>query len=228
MFRIMVVDSGNAFRQQADQLLSAAGFDALCVSDGSQALDILERKHIDLILLDAALADGSGLELLRQLRGSGFDLPVILTADAKNLPDRKAALRSGADECMLKPIDREELLLRIDSLLKRCRAVSDRRLCIGSSVLIYDDFSIEQGSKSIALPRKEFMLLYKLLSSPNKTFTRRQLMDEIWDPDTDSGEHTVTVHVNHLRKKLCKVPDFQIVTIRGLGYKAVYKRHSFI
>ena len=122
---------------------------------------------------------------------------------------------------MTKPADEEELLLRIGALLRRAQAISSRRLTVGNTTLIYDDLAVEWDGKITELPRKEFQLLYRLLSCPNKTFTRRQLMDEIWDLDTDSDEHTVNVHINRLRDRFKGNPDFAIVTVRGLGYKAV-------
>ena len=221
MFRILVVDGDRKTRKAAVDLLVDAGYEPVPAANGPEALDILERKHIDLLLLDVVLPKMDGFELLRQLRASGCDLPILVVTARQSLADRKLGLRLGADDYIPKPADDEELLLRIAALLRRCRAVTDHRLTVGSTVLTYDNFSVEYGGTSTELPRKEFLLLYKLLSSPNKTFTRRQLMDEIWDMDSDSDEHTVVVHIGRLREKFRHDPDFEILTIRGLGYKAV-------
>ena len=221
MFRILVADGDRTDRRRAEELLLDAGYEPVTVSSGPEALDILERKHIDLMLLDVTLPKLDGFELLGQLRSSGFDLPIMIVTARQSLADKKRGLRLGADDYMAKPADPEEVLLRTAALLRRARAITDRRLAIGSTVLVYDNFSIEYGGTSLELPRKEFLLLYKLLSNANKTFTRRQLMDEIWDMDSDSDEHTVVVHVGRLREKLRANHDFEIVTVRGLGYKAV-------
>lgn len=158
---------------------------------------------------------------LSQLRGSGFDFPVLIVTAKQALPDKKQGLRLGADDYMTKPADEEEMLLRIAALLRRAQAITDRKLTVGAFTLVYDNFSLEREGEVTVLPKREFLLLYKLLSNLNKTFTRRQLMDEIWDMDSESDEHTVVVHVNRLRERFRDNPDFEIVTIRGLGYKAV-------
>lgn len=156
-----------------------------------------------------------------QIRNAGFETPVMMITAKQAPADKKYGLRLGADDYMVKPVDEEEMLLRIAALLRRAQAVSARRLTVGSTTLIYDSFLLEQNHIRTELPRKEFLILFKLLSSPNKTFTRRQLMEEIWDLDSDSEDHTVVVHINRLREKLKYNPDFEIVTVRGLGYKAV-------
>ena len=173
------------------------------------------------MILDVMMPGMDGFELLRQLRGNGFDLPVLMLTAKQTLPDIKQGLRLGADDYMTKPADEEEMLLRIAALLRRAQAITERKLTVGDTVLTYDNYSVERGGESAELPKKEFLLLYKLLSNPNKTFTRRQLMDEIWDLDSDSDEHTVVVHVNRLRERFRTNPDFEIITVRGLGYKAV-------
>lgn len=221
MFRILVAEDDRGARRLMEDTLLDAGYEPILASDGQQALDILERKHIDLLLLDVMMPKIDGFELLRQLRSSGYDLPVLIVTAKQTLPEKKQGLRLGADDYMVKPVDEEEMLLRIAALLRRARAVTERKLTVGSSTLIYDNFSVEQSGKTTELPKKEFLLLFKLLSTPNKTFTRQQLMDEIWDLDSDSDEHTVVVHINRLREKFRENPDFEIVTVRGLGYKAV-------
>lgn len=221
MFRILVVEDDRGARRLTEDVLLDAGYEPITASNGLEALDIMERKHIDLIVLDVMMPEMDGFELLQQLRCSGFDLPVLIVTAKQTLPDKKQGLRLGADDYMVKPVDEEEMLLRISALLRRAQAITERKLTIGSTVLTYDNYSIERGGEIAELPKKEFLLLYKLLSNPNKTFTRRQLMDEIWDLDSDSDEHTVVVHVNRLRERFRTNPDFEIITVRGLGYKAV-------
>lgn len=221
MFRILVVEDDRGTRRLTEDVLLDAGYEPITASNGLEALDIMERKHIDLIVLDVMMPEMDGFELLQQLRCNGFDLPVLIVTAKQTLPDKKQGLRLGADDYMVKPVDEEEMLLRISALLRRAQAITERKLTIGSTVLTYDNYSIERGGESAELPKKEFLLLYKLLSNPNKTFTRRQLMDEIWDLDSDSDEHTVVVHVNRLRERFRTNPDFEIITVRGLGYKAV-------
>ena len=221
MFRILVVEDDRGTRRLMEDVLLDAGYEPITASNGLDALDILERKHVDLMILDVMMPEMDGFELLTQLRSSGYDFPVLIVTAKQALPDRKQGLRLGADDYMVKPADEEEMLLRIAALLRRAQAITERKLTVGATVLTYDNFSVSRGEKTMELPKKEFLLLYKLLSNPNKTFTRRQLMDEIWDLDSDSDEHTVVVHVNRLRERFRTNPDFEIITVRGLGYKAV-------
>ncbi len=221
MFRILVVEDDRGARRLTEDILLDAGYEPITASNGLEALDVMERKHIDLMILDVMMPGMDGFELLRQLRGNGFDLPVLMLTAKQTLLDIKQGLRLGADDYMTKPADEEEMLLRIAALLRRAQAITERKLTVGDTVLTYDNYSVERGGESAELPKKEFLLLYKLLSNPNKTFTRRQLMDEIWALDSDSAEHTVVVHVNWLRERFRTNPDFEIITVRGLGYKAV-------
>lgn len=221
MFQILVAeqDPGAARRTQA--VLAQAGYEPALARDGAQALEMLAQRHFDLLALDLALPKVDGFAVLARLRRAGFGLPVLAFTARKSPADRCRGLRLGADDCVVKPIGEEELLLRIAALLRRVRAVSSRQLAVGATTLCYDDLAVRASGRVTALPRKEFLLLYRLLSCPGKTFTRRQLMDEVWEMDCDSGEHTVNVHINRLREKFSGNRDFAIVTVRGLGYKAV-------
>lgn len=221
VFRILVVEDDRGTRRLTEDILLDAGYDPITAANGLEALEIMEHRHIDLIVLDVMMPKMDGFALLRQLRSSGSDLPVLVVTAKQALPDKKQGLRLGADDYMVKPADEEEMLLRIAALLRRAQANTERRLTVGETVLIYDTYSVARGQDTTELPKKEFLVLYKLLSNPNKTFTRRQLMDEIWDLDSDSDEHTVVVHVNRLRERFRTNPDFEIITVRGLGYKAV-------
>lgn len=216
MFRILVAEDDKGTRRLMQDTLADAGYEPLPAADGQQALELLGQKHVDLMVLDVMMPKLDGFSLLSQLRSTGSDLPVLVLTAKEAQADKRRGLRLGADDYMTKPADEEELLLRIGA-----QAISSRQLAVGGTVLVYDDLAVRWNERTAVLPRKEFQLLYKLLSSPGKTFTRRQLMDEIWDLDTDSDEHTVNVHINRLRDRFKDNRDFAIVTVRGLGYKAV-------
>ncbi len=221
MFKILLAeDDGGAARLMLDTLADA-GYETLLARDGLQALELVSQRHVDLLVLDLMLPRLDGFAALTQLRRAGAALPVLVLSAREAQADKRRTLRLGADDYMVKPADEEELLLRIAALLRRAQAARARRLQVGSTTLFYDDLAVEWDGRRTELPRKEFLLLYKLLSCPDKTFTRRQLMDEVWDMDTDSDEHTVNVHINRLRDKFGENRDFAIVTVRGLGYKAV-------
>ena len=201
--------------------LADAGYKPVLAADGLQAYAMLTQRHVDLLVLDLMLPELDDFSLLRQLRESGSTLPVLVLTAREAIADKRRGLRAGADDYMVKPADEEELLLRIAALLRRSRKACEHRLVAGGTTLNYDDLAVESQGVRVELSRKEFLLLYKLLSCPGKTFTRRQLMDEIWDMDSTSEEHTVTVHINRLREKFRDNRDFSIVTVHGLGYKAV-------
>ena len=172
-------------------------------------------------LLDIMMPNMDGYELTKVLRGTGYDLPILMVTAKESPADIKKGFIIGVDDYMVKPIDFEEMILRIGALLRRSKIASEKRLIIGRTELIYDELTIKQEGNTEMLPQKEFMLLFKLLSYKNKIFTRRQLMDEIWGLDSDTDERTVDVHINRLRERFRDNEDFEIVTIRGLGYKAV-------
>lgn len=221
MFRILVVEDDNGIRMLMEDALADAGYEPVLACNGLEALEVLEAKHIDLIILDIMMPKLDGYELLRQLRESGMDMPVLMVTAKQTLSDKKKGFLLGADDYMVKPFEEEEMLLRVAALLRRAKILTERKLTVGSTELIYDSLTVISNGTAQTLPEKEFLLLYKLLSFNNKTFTRRQLMDEIWDLDTESDEHTVNVHINKLRDRFRDNHDFEIVTVRGLGYKAV-------
>lgn len=221
MFRILVVEDDNGIRMLMEDALADAGYEPVLACNGLEALEVLESKHIDLIILDIMMPKMYGYELLRQIRESGMDMPVLMVTAKQTLSDKKKGFLLGADDYMVKPFEEEEMLLRVAALLRRAKILTERKLTVGSTELIYDSLTVISNGTAQTLPKKEFLLLYKLLSFNNKTFTRRQLMDEIWDLDTESDEHTVNVHINKLRDRFRDNHDFEIVTVRGLGYKAV-------
>lgn len=223
MFRIMVAEDDPGTRTLMCDVLNDAGYEAIPAKNGNEALNLTAHRHIDLAVLDVMMPGIDGCELTRSLRDAGMDMPVLMVTARVTLDDKKAGFESGADDYMTKPVDEEEFLLHVGALLRRARISAEHKLEIGSTTLYYDSLTVTTGKDSVELPKKEFLLLYKLLSSSGQIFTRRQLMDEIWDLDSESDEHTVNVHINRLRDRFADNPDFDIVTIRGLGYKAVKK-----
>ena len=221
MFNIIVAEDNANVRKLMEAVLFENGYNPILAIDGLEALDVLEKQHIDLIVLDIMMPNMDGYELTKVLRGTGYDLPILMVTAKESPADIKKGFIIGVDDYMVKPIDFEEMILRIGALLRRSKIASEKRLIIGRTELIYDELTIKQEGNTEMLPQKEFMLLFKLLSYKNKIFTRRQLMDEIWGLDSDTDERTVDVHINRLRERFRDNEDFEIVTIRGLGYKAV-------
>lgn len=221
MVRILVVEDDNGARRLMEDILADSGYEPLSAKDGTEALEMLDYKHIDLLIADVMMPEMDGYTLIKELRSAGYTLPILVVTAKVTQEDKKQGLRLGADDYMTKPVDEEELLLRVAALLRRSKIAAERKLTVGKTQLLYDSFSVVWDGKVVELPQKEFLLLYKLLSYNNKIFTRRQLMDEIWDLDSDSDEHTVNVHINRLRDRFRNNGDFEIVTVRGLGYKAV-------
>jgi len=221
MFHILVVEDNDNTRKLMQAVLSQNGYEPILARDGVEALEILDRKHVDLIVLDIMMPRMDGYEFTETLRASGCDLPILMVTAKEKPADKHKGFMIGTDDYMVKPVDEEEMILRIAALLRRSRIVNEHRLEIGSTVLDYDSLTVRCPQGVMELPKKEFMLLFKLLSYQNKIFTRRQLMDEIWDMDSESDERTVDVHINRLRDHFRGNDDFDIVTVRGLGYKAV-------
>ena len=221
MFHIMVVEDNANTRRLMEAVLRQNGYEPILAGDGVEALDILDKKHVDLILLDVMMPRMDGYEFTKILREGGSELPILMVT-AKDAPaDKHKGFLTGTDDYMTKPVDEEEMLLRIAALLRRSRIANEHKLTVGTAVLDYDALTVTNASGVSELPKKEFLLLYKLLSYPNKIFTRRQLMDEVWGLESDTDERTVDVHINRLRDRFRGCGDFDIVTVRGLGYKAV-------
>ena len=220
MFQLLVVDDDKNIRRFLSTVLSLAGYKTFSTITAKETLHIMENQKIDLMILDVMLPDMDGYTFAKLLRDCGNDIPILMLS-AKQLPeDIKHGFLSGTDDYMTKPVDEEEMLLRIKALLRRSKIVSEHSLTIGNTTLNYETLSVKCGSDEQILPQKEFYLLYKLLSYPNQIFTRIQLMEDIWGPSSDSSDATVSVHINRLRNRFENYPDFSIVTIRGLGYKA--------
>ena len=221
MFNIMVVEDNDNTRKLMEAVLLENGYKPILARDGLEALDILDKQHIDLIVLDIMMPNMNGYELTKELREAKFNLPILMVTAKESPSDKKQGFIFGTDDYMVKPVDEEEMVLRIAALLRRSKIASEHKLVFGETQLNYDELTVKQKGKIELLPQKEFMLLFKLLSYPNKIFTRIQLMDEIWCMDSDTDGRTVDVHINRLREKFKDTEDFQIITVRGLGYKAV-------
>ena len=223
MFHILIVDDDKNTRLLLKTVLEEEKYVVYTAENGEDALRVMDREHIDLVVLDIMMPKMDGYELTALLRESNNNLPILMVS-AKQLPgDRRRGFLVGIDDYMTKPIDEVEMLLRIKALLRRAQIVSERRIAVGSVVLDYDAQTVTKSDEVIELPQKEFMLLYKLLSYPGKIFTRIQLMDEIWGAESDTGWETVTVHIGRLRRRFEGWEEFSIESVRGLGYKAVKK-----
>lgn len=223
MFHILVVDDDLNTRRLMKAVLEENKYQVYTAEDGVQALKVLDENHIDLVILDVMMPNMDGYEFTKLIRENQDTLPILMVS-AKQLPsDRKQGFIAGTDDYMTKPVDEEEMLLRIKALLRRAKIASERRIQIGDVTLDYDAMSVTRGTETQVLPQKEFLLLFKLLSYPGKIFTRIQLMDEIWGPDSDTGWETVTVHIGRLRRRFEGWEEFEIESVRGLGYRAVKK-----
>lgn len=223
MFHILVVDDDKNTRMYFEAVLASNGYTVSGASNGEEALGVMDKEHIDLVVLDIMMPKMDGYELTKILRESDNNLPILMVS-AKQLPaDKNRGFVVGTDDYMTKPVNQDEFLYRIKALLRRARIVSERKIVVGNVVLDYDSLTVTKGDEVQELPQKEFMLLYKLLSYPGKIFTRIQLMDEIWGAESETGWETVTVHVGRLRKRFEGWQEFEIEAVRGLGYKAVKK-----
>ncbi|MBQ8587527.1 MAG: response regulator transcription factor [Oscillospiraceae bacterium] len=224
MFRILVAEDDEQLRHLFCRVLSRNGFTAIPATDGQDALELMEKEYVDLVVSDIMMPRLDGYGLVQALRDSNNQIPVLMITAKDSFQDMQHGFLSGADDYMVKPINVNELVLRVHALLRRAQLVAQRQLQIGGSTLVYDSLSVKRGSEEVFLPQKEFQLLYKLISSPGQIFTRQQLMDDIWGYDTQTEPRTVDVHINRLRDRFRDSGDFEIVTVRGVGYKAVKKQ----
>ena len=221
MVKILVVEDDTNARKLMCAVLSRSGFEVFQAEDGVRALDIMDKQHIDLAVLDLMMPNMDGYELTKELRETWPEMPILMLTAKQEPVDKHKGFLAGCDDYMTKPADKEELIFRIRALLRRAKIANDRKIVIGSVVLDYDSLSLSKNEQVIDLPQKEFQLIFKLLSSPGTIFTRIQLMDEIWGVDSDTTAHTLNVHINRIRERLQGWNEFEIITVRGLGYKAV-------
>lgn len=221
MINILIVEDDDALAQLFESVLKMQNYNTYIANNGLEAFDILESVTVDIIISDLMMPKMDGFMLLEDIRKFGYNIPILVISAKAALSDKKRGFRLGVDDYMVKPIDVEEMVWRVKAILKRYKLYQSDKLCFGETELDYSTFSLKQGNELIELPSKEFQLLFKLLTNSGRIFTRQQLMDDIWGIDTDTDERTIDVHIKRLRNKFKNNNDFEIVTIRGLGYKAV-------
>ena len=221
MFKILIAEDDRELRQLFQHVLTKHGYSVRGVSNGKEALDALEQDYCDLIISDIMMPVMDGYQLVQALRESGSQIPVLMITAKNAFDDMRQGFLSGTDDYMVKPVNINEMVLRVGALLRRAQMINDRRQIIGETVLECDSLMVTQNGRSMILPQKEFMLLYKMAAFPGKIFTRQQLMDDIWGYDSGTDTHTVDVHIGRLRERFRDNTDFKIVTMRGVGYKVV-------
>ncbi len=221
MLKILIAEDDRELRQLFSHVLIKNGYAVKGVSDGREALEALEADYYDAVITDIMMPRMDGYELVRELRDSGSTVPVLMITAKDAFDDMRLGFLSGSDDYMVKPVNVNEMVLRVGALLRRAQMINDRRLVIGSTVMECDSLTVVTPQETLILPQKEFMLLYKMASFPGRIFTRHQLMDEIWGYDNESDTHTIDVHIGRLRERFRDNPDFKIVTMRGIGYKVV-------
>ena len=223
MINILVVDDDKNTRLLMKAVLESENYSVYTAKEGKEALDVMDKNHIDMAVVDIMMPGMDGYEFTKILRESEEKLPILMVSAKQLSNDRKKGFMVGIDDYMTKPVDEEEMLLHINALLRRANIANERKIVIGNVTFDYDSLTVTKDKETMELPQKEFLLIYKLLSYPGKIFTRIQLMDEIWGAESDTGWETVTVHIGRLRKRFEGWDEFEIESVRGLGYKAVKK-----
>lgn len=226
MLRILVVEDDSELNKLFCKTLRKSGYIDYSAYDVEGAMKILDTENIDLIISDVMMPGIDGFSFVKQVREAGMNIPIMVITAKGDIMDMQTGFGSGVDDYMVKPINLQEMLLRVQALLRRAKSVSERRLYFGNTELLYDVWTVNDENGSQILPQKEFQLLYKLLSYPGQIFTRQQIMDDIWGLDGYVDSHTLDVHMSRLRERFRKNQDFEIVTIRGLGYRAVAKKSN--
>ncbi len=221
MFKILIAEDDRELRQLFQHVLTKNGYAVTGVSNGEEAMDAIDAGYFDLIISDIMMPKMDGYQLVRALREAGLTIPVMMITAKDAFDDMRMGFLSGSDDYMVKPVNVNEMVLRVGALLRRAQLANERRQAIGNTVLECDSLSVHSGKETMTLPQKEFMLLYKMVSFPGRIFTRQQLMDDIWGYSSETDTHTVDVHIGRLRERFRDNPDFKIVTMRGVGYKVV-------
>lgn len=223
MFRILIVEDDTELSGLFSKVLKKHGYSVICAENGQKALDCIETEYIDLIISDIMMPVMDGYEFVGELRQAGYQIPVLMITAKSTFDDMRQGFLAGSDDYMVKPVNVNEMVLRVGALLRRAQMMSEHKLVIGSTELNYDTMTVCAGEDSQVFPKKEFLLLYKLAASPGRTFTKQQIMDDVWGYETEADPHTIEVHIGRLRDRLRDNPDFEIVTMRGIGYKVVKK-----
>ncbi|AJG99622.1 response regulator transcription factor [Clostridium beijerinckii] len=221
MFHILIVEDDKELRELFSTVLLKNGYKTTNAKDGIEALNVLDKEYIDLIISDIMMPNMDGFELIKSIRDAQFNLPILMITAKESFQDKQRGFLLGIDDYMVKPIDVNEMVLRVGALLRRAQIISERKQSVGDTMLEYDSLSVYQNGEATVLPQKEFYILYKLISYPNRIFTRQELMDEFWGLDSETDIRTVDVHINRLRDRFKNNIDFDILTVRGLGYKVV-------
>lgn len=221
MFDILVAEDDFNLNRIYCSALQDADFHTFAAYNGEEAMELIAEHPMDLVISDIMMPGMDGYTLTKYLRKEYPEMPILMISAKEGYEDKRDGFLAGIDDYMVKPVDLNEMLLRVQALLRRAKIVTDRKLTVGNTVLRYDSYSAEFDGKTVEIPQKEFLVLYKLMSYPNRTFTRRQLMDEFWGWESDSEERTVDVHINRLRERLHDCRDLRIDTVRGLGYRGV-------
>lgn len=219
MFSILVVEDDCVLNKLICEKLKKEEFRVFSAADGLEALKVIDSEYIDLIVCDIMMPNMDGYSLTKELREARYEMPILMVTAKDQIEDMEKGFRVGTDDYLIKPFRMQELVLRVNALLRRARIASEKKLVVGKAVLDYNGLTVSYGKQLIDLPPKEFYLLFKLLSNPGKIFTRLELMDEIWGMDSEADERTVDSHIKKLRRKFENYQDFEIVTVRGLGYK---------
>ncbi|MBR3919487.1 MAG: response regulator transcription factor [Clostridia bacterium] len=221
MFQVLIAEDDRELRQLFQHVLVKNGYSVTGVSDGREALQELEKGYYDIVISDVMMPVMDGYELVRALRETNNNIPVMMITAKDAFDDMRMGFLSGTDDYMVKPVNVNEMVLRVSALLRRAQMINERRQTIGNTVLECDSLTVTVDGSKYILPQKEFMLLYKMASFPGRIFTRQQLMDDIWGYDSETDTHTVDVHIGRLREKFSNNKDFKIITMRGVGYKVV-------
>lgn len=224
MFSILVVEDDDVLNKLICEKLIKEKFQVYSASDGVEALKVIDDEYIDLIVCDIMMPNMDGYSLTKELRDARYEIPILMVTAKDQIEDMEKGFRAGTDDYLIKPFRMQELVLRVNALLRRAKIASEKRLVVGKAVLDYSGLTVSFGEDTMDLPPKEFFLLFKLLSNPGKIFTRLELMDEIWGLDSEADERTVDSHIKKLRRKFEMYQDFEIVTVRGLGYKATVEK----
>ena len=224
MFNILVVEDDKNLKKLIVTYLRKNNYNTFEASDGNEALDLIDKQYIDLVINDIMMPKMDGYELLSELRSAKYDLPIMLITAKSDISDKKKGFILGADDYMVKPIEMEEMILRVEALLKRVKSTNQQKIKIGDLIMDYNQLSIIKNGKIYNLAQKEFYLLYKLLSTPNTVFSRQDLIEEIWGLESESDYRTVDVHIKRIREKLSDITEFEIVTVRGIGYKCIINK----
>ncbi len=223
MFKILVVEDDKNLRKLIVTCLEKASYTVFETHNGEEALDLMDKEYVDLIVTDIMMPEMDGYELIKSLRDANYNTPILIITAKEDIEDKRQGFNLGADDYMVKPINIDELILRVKSLLRRSNQANERKIKIGEVELDYDKLEVKKQEKVYQLTQKEFYLLYKLLSTPDTIYKRQDLIEEIWGLENNSDFRTVDVHIKRLREKLEDIKEFEIVTIRGIGYKAIIK-----